>query len=245
MFSYTNIALLCIISACAGFIQRVSGFGLGIFVMLFLPHFMPSHTAAAAISGLFSCGTSTYNAVRYRKDIPLKTALPPMIASMVTIPVAVYFSASVSGNIFNVLLGSVLICLSIYFLFFNRHLTIKPTKKNGLIAGALGGTLNGLFSTGGPPAVLYFTHATADNISYFSAIQFYFCITNIYATLFRAINRVFTAEILIYSLIGFIACMIGDKIGVYVFDKLDSAKLKTVIYIGMIISGIIMILGAA
>ncbi len=241
MLSIPSMALLCLISACAGFIQRVSGFGLGIFVMLFLPHFMPSHTAAAAISGLFSCGTSTYNTIKYRKNIPLKTALPPLIAAMITIPAAVYFSSSVPSEIFNILLGSVLICLSIYFLFFNKHITIRPTVKNGLIAGTLGGTLNGLFSTGGPPAVLYFTHATENNISYFSAIQFYFCITNIYATVFRAINKVFTAEILIYSLIGFIACMIGDKIGVFVFDKLDSAKLKLVIYIGMIVSGIIMI----
>lgn len=61
--------LLVLIGIGAGFVQRVSGFGLGIFVMMFLPHFMPSHTAAAAISSLFSCVTSSYNALRYRKNI--------------------------------------------------------------------------------------------------------------------------------------------------------------------------------
>ena len=39
---------LVLIGMGAGFVQRVSGFGMGIFAMLFLPHFMPSHTAAAA-----------------------------------------------------------------------------------------------------------------------------------------------------------------------------------------------------
>lgn len=238
----STAVLLSFVSICAGFIQRVSGFGLGIFVMLFLPHFMPSHMAAAAISGMFSCGTSTYNTIRYRKNIPFKIALPPLISAMITIPIAVHFSASVSKDFFNILLGIVLILLSIYFLFFNKHISIKPNFRNGITAGGLSGVLNGLFSTGGPPAVLYFTHATKDNISYFSAIQFYFCLTNIYATVFRFINGVFNAEILIYSLIGFIACMIGDQIGVSVFNKLDSARLKMIIYIGMIISGIIMII---
>ena len=45
-----HIVLLIIIGMGGGFVQRVSGFGLGIFVMLFLPHFLPTHTAAAAIS---------------------------------------------------------------------------------------------------------------------------------------------------------------------------------------------------
>ena len=53
----------------AAFVQRVSGFGLGIFTMMFLPHFMPSHTAAATISCIFSCYTTTFNSIRYRKIV--------------------------------------------------------------------------------------------------------------------------------------------------------------------------------
>jgi len=48
-------------------------------------------------------------------------------------------------------------------------------------------------------------------------------------------------DILLYAAIGMIGCMLGDCIGRIVFDKLDSGKLKLVIYIGMLISGILMI----
>ena len=168
---------LVLIGMGAGFVQRVSGFGLGIFAMLFLPHFMPSHTAAAAISSLFACLTATYNAIRYRKDIAYKTAFPMICAALISIPIAVHFSAVVSGNMFQVLLGVVLIILSLYFMFFNKNIRIKPTLMNGVLAGALGGTLGGLFSTGGPPAVLYLNSATNDNMIYFATIQFYFCFT--------------------------------------------------------------------
>ena len=113
---------------------------------------------------------------------------------------------------------------------------------NGLVAGTLGGTLNGLFSTGGPPAVLYLNSSTSSKLAYFATIQFYFCFTNLYATTVRVVNGIITPEILLYAGIGIIGCMAGDAVGKAVFDKLDGDKLKSVIYVGMIISGVILIL---
>lgn len=225
----------------AAFVQRVSGFGLGIFAMMFLPHFLPSHTAAATISCLFSCYTTTFNSICYRKNVAYKTAFPMLAAALISIPIAVYFAAKVSADIFKILLGSVLVILSIYFLFFNKKIKIKPTIPNGIIAGTLGGALNGLFSTGGPPAVLYLTNATPDNITYFATIQFYFCLTNIYATANRAISGLITWELLLYAAVGIIGCIGGDFLGRKIFNKLDAQKMKYVIYIGMIISGILML----
>ena len=239
--NWWHCLFLILVGFGGGFVQRVSGFGLGIFVMLFLPHFMPSHTASAAISCLFSCATTTYNAVRYRKDINYKTAIPMVAASLITIPIAVYFSAEVSSGVFKLLLGAVLIILSIYFLFFNKNIKINADFKNGVISGGLGGILGGLFSTGGPPAVLYLSNATKDNITYFATIQFYFFFTNWYATIMRAANGIINLRVLIYAVIGIIGCMTGDLMGKMVFNKLNAEKLKYVIYIGMIISGIIML----
>lgn len=236
-----NYTFLILVGIGAAFVQRVSGFGLGIFAMMFLPHLLPSNTAAATISCLFSCCITAYNTIKYRKSISFRTALPMLAAAIVSIPIAVYFAAMVSDNIFKILLGSMLILLSLYFLFFNKKIKIKPTPINGVIAGTLGGVLNGLFSTGGPPAVLYLTSATPDNITYFATIQFYFCLTNVYATATRAINGLVTWELILYAAIGFIGCLIGDTIGKLVFDKLDAKKLKAVIYIAMIISGIVML----
>ena len=235
-----QILLIILIGAGAGFVQRVSGFGLGIFAMLFLPSIMPT-ASAAAISCLFSCGTSTYNAIKYRKDIPFKTVLPMLCAALAVIPFAVIGSKYVPDRIFKILLGIVLICLSIYFLFFNTKIKLKASTKNGIIAGSVGGALNGLFSTGGPPVVLYLTHATKTPVAYFAGIQFYFSLTNLYSAGVRAVNGIITLPILVLAAIGFCGCMTGDLIGRQVFDKLDAKKLKKVIYVGMIISGVLMI----
>ena len=232
--------LLMLVFAGAGFVQRVSGFGLGIFAMLFLPYLTPSHTMAAAISCLVSCGSSSYNAVKYRKHIPFKTVLPVLLAAFAVIPFAVLLSKHVTTGFFKLLLGGVLILLGIYFLCFNSRLTIRPTIPNGIIAGGLGGMLNGLFSTGGPPVVLFMTHACTDNLAYFSGIQFYFGLTNIYSTVCRIFSGLITWQILLTALLCFCGCMVGDAVGRRVFDRLNAKKLKQIIYIGMMVSGLVM-----
>ncbi len=237
---WLDFLVLILIAIGGGFVQRVSGFGLGIFVMMFLPHFTSTHTAAAAISGLFSCVTSTYNAIRYRKDTEYKTAVPMICAALISIPIAVRFASVVSADIFKYLLGAVLIVLSIYFLFFSRRIRIQPNMKNGILAGAIGGTLSGLFSTGGPPAVLYLSNATKSNAAYFATIQFYFGFTSLYSTATRVINGIVNRDVLLLASVGMIGCMIGNFLGKRVFHKLDGDKLKKVIYIGMIFSGIVM-----
>ncbi len=118
--------------------------------------------------------------------------------------------------------------------------SFKPSFCKGLVAGGVGCALNGLFSVGGPPVVLYMSNTTNNNQEYFAGIQFYFCATNILSTLTRVLNGIIDLNILIYALLGFSGCILGDCIGRLLFNKLNGDKLKKIIYIGMIISAILM-----
>ena len=239
LFPYLLIILICL---GASFVQRVSGFGFGIFVMLFFPYLMPSHAAAAAVSSLLSVFTSLYNGIRHRKHVRFKLVVPMLCAALIAIPIAISYSQSAPQAVMKLLLGIVLIGLSIYFLFFSSRIHIRPTAANSFIAGALGGTLGGLFSTGGPPTVVFLLHATTDKMVYFATIQTYFAVTNIYSNIVRIFSGIITRDVLIYTAIGSIGCFLGNWIGGKTFDKLDGEKLKKIIYIGMIISGILMII---
>ena len=147
----------------------------------------------------------------------------------------------VSQDVFKKTLGIVLIVISVYFIFFNNRIKIKPTIKNGIIAGGIGGMLSGLFSTGGPPIVLYLMNALTDNIIYFASTQFYFGLTGIYSTLVRLFNGIITFEVIVCSIVGLFGCVAGNYIGKGVFDKLNAKKLRYTVYMCMIISGIIMV----
>ena len=50
--------LIALFALGASFVQRVSGFGFGIFIMTLLPHVMPSSGDATALSGLLASVTS-------------------------------------------------------------------------------------------------------------------------------------------------------------------------------------------
>ena len=241
MFDAESIVLVAIITAMAAFIQRVTGFGFGIFVMMFFPHIMQTHTSATAVSTLVSCIVSVYNAIVYRKSVPYRKIVPLIIAALVTIPIGVHLSVIVTGDIFKKALGIVLVALSIYFLFFNDKMRIKASVKNGLIAGGTGGILTGLFSTGGPPIVLYLMNALSDNLMYFASAQFYFGLTGIYSTAVRFFSGIVNTEVIVYSLVGFGASMIGNFAGKRVFDKLNAKKLRQLVYLCMIVSGIVMV----
>jgi len=242
MGSVLEYLAVALVSMGGAFVQRTSGFGLGIFVMLFFPYLMPSHAAAAAVSSILSCGTSAFNAVTNRKYLRLKLALPMMISAALVIPVAVYFAAYAPAPVMKIMLGCVLILFSLYFLFLGGKVRFRPTTVNGLISGTLGGALGGLFSTGGPPAVLYLVHATEDKQIYFATIQTYFLLTNLYSTVFRAINGVIDRNVIFFALVGAVGALLGNFLGGAVFRRLNERKLKLVIYIGMIISGILMLL---
>lgn len=234
-------ALLALVGFGAAFVQRVSGFGLSIFAMLFLPYLTPTAQAAATVSTMLSCATSSYNGIKYRKSADFKTLLPMIIASLCAIPIAVMLSKYISGNVFTIILGIVLILLSIYFLFFGGRIRFKATRLGGVIAGLTSGMLNGLFSTGGPPVVLYLTNVASGQMTYFANIQMFFAVTNLYAVGMRVISGLVTWQVLLYTAVGLLGCFAGDLVGKKVFDKLNGELLKKIIYILMLISGVIML----
>ncbi len=240
-FSVTRITLLILIAAAASFVQRVSGFGSGITAMMFMPYIFNDTPTAAAISSLWSTATSSYNAVKYRKNIAFKMIIPLLCSCAVVLPVAVTFSKVVPQRIMKMILGVVLVILSVYFLSLSNKIKMRPTITNGIISGSLGAALSGLFATGGPPVVLYLVNATDNKTIYFASIQFYFAIMGIYSAIIRAINGIIDLKVLLYVIIGFVGCLVGDSVGRLVFNKLNGEKVKKVIYIVMIISGILMI----
>jgi len=237
-----QIIALILVGACAAFIQRVSGFGMGIFAMLFLPYLFSDAVIAAAVVGAWSCFTCSCNTIKYRRHIKPKLIFPMAGAALITIPLAILGASMVPKQTMMLLLGIVLILLSLYFLLFSKRIHLKASVGTGLMVGALGGTLSGLFSTGGPPAVLYLSSVVEEKDTYFANIQFYFAITNLYAFFVRILNGILTGTVLVYTLIGLAGALLGDCLGVLVFRKLNANRIKQIIYFGMIISGILMIL---
>ncbi len=233
-------SFLCFLVSCTGsLIQRITGFGYGIFVMMFFPHFMGSYGEANALSGMISATTSIIVALSMRKLINWKNLPAPLICSAITSFLAVQFMAGQTDRILKMLLGFVLIILSIYFFFFSGKIQFKPALWKGALAGALSGIMNGLFSMGGPPMVIYFMMSSKDMKEYLATIQMYFALSNIYTTAVKASAGYVTRSVLIFYIIAALSALLGVWLGKRVFNRCKPNILKKAVYGFMAISGVI------
>ncbi|MBR4619364.1 MAG: sulfite exporter TauE/SafE family protein [Salinivirgaceae bacterium] len=235
----TAIILLIVFCTGASFVQRVSGFGFGIFIMTMLPHLMPSYGEATTLSGMLSAAQSLYVLVAIYRLIDWKRVIPILLTFLVVSFFAVQYVSMASDTHLKHLLGLILLVMSAYFLIISDKIHLRPTIPIQLSMGTLSGVMGGLFAMQGPPAVLYFVASESDKERYLAQTQVYFFIGNVFMTVYRAQCGFCTPLVgwcWLYALVGVV---IGSWIGKKVFDRIPSPALRKVIYAYMAVSGIV------
>lgn len=240
--SVTTIILLIAFCTGASFVQRVSGFGFGIFIMTMLPHLMPSYGEATTLSGMLSAAQSLYVLVTIYKLISWKKLLPILMTFLAVSFLAVQYVSMVTDTHLKHLLGVVLLLMSVYFLIISERIHLRPTLPMQVSMGTLSGLMGGLFAMQGPPAVLYFVASEPDKQKYMALTQAYFFIGNIFLTVYRAQCGFLTPAVgwgWAYALIGVV---IGSWIGRFVFERISAKVLRKIIYGYMAVSGVLAIM---
>ncbi|MBR2020723.1 MAG: sulfite exporter TauE/SafE family protein [Clostridia bacterium] len=233
------IVLVCTLASFGGaFVQRVSGFGYGIFVMMFFPYVL-MHTEATALSGFVSLVSAAYVAFRLRKQARWKAVWLPLLSYVITNTVTTKVIVDLDTALLSKILGVALILLSLYFFFFSAKIKIRDTKTNALIAGGLSGILSGAFSMGGPPVVVYYLNSSKDNDEYIATIQCFFIFSNIISTFNRAINGFFTPRVLWLLLPTVLITFLANYLGKKTYGRIRPDMLKKVVYAFMAVSGVI------
>lgn len=223
----------------AAFVQRVSGFGFGIFIMTVLPFMLPSYGEATALSGLLAMVTSAIIVSRHWRSIPWRKLLLILATFIVVSAVAVRLVAIADEGPLRMALGAVLVAASVWFFFFNERVRLPANVPVQVSMGTLSGFLGGLFGMQGPPAVLYFLAVERDKTAYMAMAQTYFLVGNGAMTIERAANGFITPTVGHMWLVGLAAVLIGTWLGSLVFRLLPVAVLRKVIYAYMGISGVI------
>lgn len=237
-----EVGLLFALSFGAAFVQRVSGFGFGIFIMTVLPYLMPSYGEATALSGMLALVTSAIIVYKMKKFIPWHKLLPILITFLVISWFAIQFVSLAGDGLLKKILGIVLIQTSIWFFFFSDKIHIRPTMFMQVSMGTVSGVMGGLFGMQGPPAVLYFLSCAERKEEYMAMAQCYFLVGNLMMTVFRAYHGFVTSTVCISWCYGIAAVLIGTWLGALVFKRIPINILRKIIYAYMGISGIIALL---
>ena len=230
-------AVVFIAPIIAGFIQAVTGFGSGIFMMVFFPALFPI-LGASALSSSISLPATCVQAWNYRKVSAWKLILLPaavyIFMSSVSILLAPYLPTAILKKIF----GVIMILLSIYFLTISGKLKIRATLFSATICGMLSGFMGGLFGIGGPPIVIYFLAALDDKEQYLGTLQSFFFITGAYTFIFRCITGIYTVDLIPYSILGVAGILLGTKLGRKVVDKINADTMKKLVYLFLGFAGL-------
>lgn len=234
--------VLSLSAFAASFIQRVSGFGFGIFIMTILPYVMPSYGESTSLSGLLALTQSFFVVLQMRKYLDWRKVLPILSAFLVTSYFCIGYVAKFDTVFFMHFLGVVLILLSLYFLFFSDRIHIRQGIPMQLAMGSVSGVMGGFFGMQGPPAVLYFVQSEPDKNHYVAQTQFYFVTGNIFMTLIRFQNGFVTEAVGQAYFVAIGAVALGSYVGTKVFNRISSKRLRKVIYGYMAISGVVAIL---
>ena len=237
MFTCTFIFFLAII---ASFIQRVSGFGFGIFVMMFFPFFLPSYGESVMLSGLLAGSTALMIAIRNRKYIRWRLMGLVTFSNVLFSFVATEYMRSLSNNVLKQCLGVVLILISLYFLFGEGRMgRIFKSKPAQVTIGSVSGVMGGMFAMPGPPLVLYCISTLEDKREYVTTLQAFSVVFNLFYTAFRFKAGFYSDDTWLWWVIGLVGTMIGSSLGSRCFELISNRTLKLIVYVMMIISGIV------
>lgn len=221
--------LVALIALAGSFVQSTTGFGYAVTCMALWPLLLPFKTATVVelITATFMTVTI---AVRYWKFINWRQLVWPCLVAVCTNWVGVQILQSSTETFLRRVLGAALMALAFYFLFFSERLRIRPTRRNGMIAGAVAGLSGGMFSIGGPPIVAYYLNALEDKREYTATTQMFFIITTMALLAMHIRLGNVTREVLQFSAAAVAGLAVGTGLGLAVFRRLPLTTIKKLVY---------------
>lgn len=234
-----TLFLIFILAIGAALIQRVSGFGFGIFVMIFFPLFLPSYGESTALSGLLAGSTALLIAIHHYKEIKWRIVLQLLIINLATAFIAIEYMASLSSTTLKKSFGVMFILIAIYFLFLEGRTKLPQNWFTKGALGSLSGIMGGMFAMPGPPLVLYCISHIKEKNAYIATLQAFSVLLNLFYTGFRARVGFIGEEIFLWWAIGLLGALIGTTIGKHLFGFISSETLKKIVYLLLLVSGVI------
>lgn len=237
-----TLLFIFVLTIGASLIQRISGFGFGIFVMMFFPYFLPSYGEATTLSGLLAGSTALIIAIRYYRHIQWRLMAPLLIINLIASFLAIEYMATLSGATLKRCFGAMFVLIALYFLFFEGK---RRLPQNWLVKGSLGtlsGVMGGMYAMPGPPLVLYCISNIENKMAYIATLQAFSVLLNIFYTLFRARVGFFGEQTLLWWGTGVLGAVIGATVGRHLFTYISADALKRIVYLLLLISGAVAML---
>ena len=223
----------------ASFVMGLTGFGIALVAMAFLPWVMSPVTAVVLLT-IYALVFSVVVVVPLRHEVHGRALTDLLIGTVLGTPLGVWVLASLPITALNRLIGAVLIVVVALELF--RALPTRlPGRGWGLGAGFLSGLVGGAVGTPGPPVVLYATtqgwspRVLKANVTAFFVVNQAAILTAYWWT------GLITREVIVTTLAFALPAMAGIGSGMALFGRLDPARFRRVVFALLLLSGVILL----
>ena len=233
-------AALITASFLGGVVQTVTGFGAGVVIMMFLPYFFDL-LAAPAINSTICLGVSATLAWKYRKKLKRDLYAIPLVIYACFGVLFVRLVRNFDVEWLSTAFSGFLILLALYSFLAPKGAAFKATPATAFLCSMISGICGALFGIGGPLMALYYSAVTQDREEYTANLQLIFALSSLLMTATRAMNGLYTASMLSFSVVGILSIRAGSWVGGRIADKIPAELFRKVVYLSVGVSGLIML----
>ena len=223
----------------ASFVMGLTGFGIALVAMAFLPWLMSPVTAIVLLT-LYAFVFSVVVVVQLRRDLTPRALVDLLVGTVAGAPLGVWVLASLPVSALNRLIGLVLIIV-VALEFRGVMPTRLVGRAWGLVTGFLAGVIGGAVGTPGPPVIVYATTQgwgprtmKANTMGFFVANQGVILVGYWWAGLL-------TRDVAIVSTAFALPALAGVGAGIALFGRLDPVRFRRIVFGLLLVSGLVLL----
>lgn len=241
--SYVQVLLIGLINFAAAFVQASCGFGYAIVAMSLMPLVLPM-LQCSSISAVTVVVIAVQMCLSLRRHLSLRTVWLPVVSSMATIPLGIWFLMTFPETVLRGILAVLLLLLTAFFFRTRRRQTaIRGTWYNGVAAGLITGISTGMFNIVGPFFMVYYISVCGELLTYKACMEFSFLIAGLYSTALHAVNGNLRAELMPCYLASAAGACLAGWLGLKAFRRIDRERLSVIVYVLLPLLALTLLLG--
>jgi uncharacterized membrane protein YfcA len=224
----------------ASFVMGLTGFGIALVAMAFLPYLMAPADAIVLLT-IYAFVFSVVVVVQLRHDVTPRALVDLSLGTLAGAPLGVWVLASLPVSVLNRLIGAVLVLVVV--LEFRRALPERLEGRGwGLAAGFLAGLVGGAVGTPGPPVIVYATTQGWSPRTMKANIMGFFVLNQGAILLGYWWAGLLTPSVLSLTVALALPALAGLLAGHAMFGRLDPARFRRVVFALLLVSGLVLLI---
>jgi uncharacterized protein len=222
----------------ASFVMGLTGFGIALVAMAFLPWLMPPATAIIVLT-VYALVFSVVVMVQLRREITPRALVDLFVGTIVGTAPGVWLLASLPVSALNRLIGLVLVV--VVALEARRALPALSGRGWGLGAGFLAGLVGGAVGTPGPPVIVYATTQQWTPRTLKANLMTFFAVNQAVILVGYWWAGLLTTPVLAAAAVFAAPATAGALAGIALFGRLDAAVFRRIVFALLLVSGLLLL----